>query len=67
MLSIQEAADRVGIVGIDSVIALLITLGGLGRPGAWFAAGGRLPFVAGIDRFLPPAFGRIHPATARPT
>jgi glutamate:GABA antiporter len=66
MLSIQAAADRVGIVGLTSVTALLITLGGLGQAGAWFAAGGRLPFVAGIDRFLPPAFGRIHPRYGSP-
>jgi len=66
MLSIQQAADRVGIVGLTSVMALLITLGGLGQAGAWFAAGGRLPFVAGIDRFLPPAFGRIHPRYGSP-
>ena len=36
-------------------------IGGLGQAGAWFAASGRLPFVAGIDRFLPSVFGRIHP------
>jgi amino acid transporter len=66
MLSIQEAADRVGIVGLTSLTALLITLGGLGQASAWFAAGGRLPFVAGIDRFLPPAFGRIHPRYGSP-
>ena len=66
MLSIQEAAARVGAVGLTSVTALLITLGGLGQAGAWFAAGGRLPFVAGIDRFLPPVFGRIHPRYGSP-
>jgi amino acid transporter len=66
MLSIREAADRVGAAGLTSVTALLITLGGLGQAGAWFAAGGRLPFVAGIDRFLPPAFGRIHPRYGSP-
>jgi amino acid transporter len=66
MLSIREAADRVGVVGLTSVTALLITLGGLGQAGAWFAAGGRLPFVAGIDRFLPPVFGRIHPRYGSP-
>jgi glutamate:GABA antiporter len=66
MLSIREAADRVGAVGLTSVTALLITLGGLGQAGAWFAAGGRLPFVAGLDRFLPPAFGRIHPRYGSP-
>ncbi len=66
MLSIQQASDRVGLAGLTAVTALLITLGGLGQAGAWFAAGGRLPFVAGIDRFLPAAFGRIHPKYGSP-
>jgi amino acid transporter len=66
MLSIQQASERVGIAGITAVTALLITLGGLGQAGAWFAAGGRLPFVAGIDRFLPPVFGRVHPKYGSP-
>jgi len=66
MLSIQQASERVGIVGLTTVTALLITLGGLGQASAWFAAGGRLPFVAGIDRFLPASFGRVHPKYGSP-
>jgi amino acid transporter len=66
MLSIQQASDRVEIVGLTGITALLITLGGLGQAGAWFAAGGRLPFVAGIDRFLPASFGRVHPKYGSP-
>ena len=66
MLAIQEASRRVGAVGLTSLTALLITLGGLGQAGAWFAASGRLPFVAGIDRFLPAAFGRVHPRYGSP-
>jgi amino acid transporter len=33
---------------------------------AWFAASSRLPFVAGVDKFLPPAFGRVHPRWRTP-
>jgi amino acid transporter len=66
MLTIREASERVGLAGVTAVTALLITLGGLGQAGAWFAAGGRLPFVAGIDRFLPPVFGRVHPKYGSP-
>jgi glutamate:GABA antiporter len=66
MSSIQQASERVGIVGITALTALLVTVGGLGQAGAWFAAGGRLPFVAGIDRFLPAAFGRVHPRYGSP-
>ncbi|MGH7590921.1 MAG: amino acid permease, partial [Gemmatimonadales bacterium] len=33
---------------------------------AWLAAVSRLPFVAGIDRALPPAFARLHPKWGTP-
>ncbi|HYC32505.1 MAG TPA: APC family permease [Gemmatimonadales bacterium] len=61
MQSIATASDRVGLGWVTPVAAGLLVAGGLGQAGAWFAASGRLPFVAGIDRFLPPVFGRIHP------
>jgi len=41
--------------------AILIVLGGLGGVGAWLAGTARIPFVIGLDRFLPAALGRIHP------
>ena len=61
MQSIATASERVGLGWVTVVAAALLVAGGLGQAGAWFAASGRLPFVAGIDRFLPPVFGRIHP------
>jgi amino acid transporter len=66
MLSIREVAERLGAGWLTAVAAVLVTLGGLGQGGAWFAASGRLPFVAGIDRFLPAFFGRIHPRYGSP-
>jgi amino acid transporter len=59
-------SDRLGVGQLAPLIALLIVLGGLGQAGAWFAAGGRLPFVAGLDRFLPAVFGKIHPRYGSP-
>ena len=43
-----------------------VTLNALGGVGGWFAATARLPFVAGLDRFLPAAFGRLHPTWRTP-
>ncbi len=40
--------------------AALISISNLGAAGAYLAATARLPFVAGIDRFLPPVFGNLH-------
>jgi glutamate:GABA antiporter len=66
MHAITLVATKLGIPWIAAGIALLITVGGLGQAGAWFAAAGRLPFVIGIDRRLPPAFGKIHPKWGSP-
>jgi amino acid transporter len=66
MTAIETASGRIGLGALIPVVAALIVVGGLGQAGAWFAAGGRLPFVAGIDRFLPPAFGRLHPKYGSP-
>ena len=61
MQSIATMSGRVGLGWLTTVAAGLLVAGGLGQAGAWFAASGRLPFVAGLDRFLPPVFGRVHP------
>ena len=66
MHAITEVATRIGIPWIAGGIALLITVGGLGQAGAWFAAAARLPFVIGIDHLLPRAFGKIHPKWGSP-
>jgi glutamate:GABA antiporter len=60
MQAITKVGDRLGVAGIVSLTATLITISGIGQAGAWFAACGRLPFVAGVDRLLPAAFGRVH-------
>jgi amino acid transporter len=66
MASVMSAAARLHTPGVVWLVAALITIGGLGQAGAWFAASARLPFVAGLDRYLPPAFGRVHPRWGSP-
>jgi amino acid transporter len=66
MTAIETVSRQMGLGRLVPVVAALVVLGGLGQAGAWFAAGGRLPFVAGIDRFLPTAFGRLHPRYGSP-
>jgi len=51
---------------LGSTISLLQVIGYVGGVGAWLAASARIPFVAGIDRYLPRAFGRIHPRWGTP-
>jgi glutamate:GABA antiporter len=66
MQAISASAARVGWSGFGPAVALLICLANLGAVGAYLAALARLPFVAGIDRYLPPAFGRVHPKWGTP-
>jgi glutamate:GABA antiporter len=66
MQAIISTANRVGFQSIIPLAAILITISNLGSAGAYLAATARLPFVAGIDRFLPAAFGRLHPKWRTP-
>jgi glutamate:GABA antiporter len=66
MESMAIFAHRLGMGWIAVLSAALITIGCIGQCGAWLAASARLPFVAGIDRYLPAAFGRLHPRWGTP-
>ncbi len=54
----------VGFLGI--VAAILVTVGNAGGVGSTVAGIARVPFVVGIDRYLPRAFGKIHPRWKTP-
>jgi amino acid transporter len=66
MQAISATAHRVGFEGVVPLSAFLITLSNVGAAGAYLAAVARLPFVAGLDRFLPPVFGALHPRWKTP-
>src|SRR5260221_9042809 len=66
MQAIQTLSGRVGVPWLPPVMAALLTINAIGGVGGWFAATARLPFVAGVDRFLPPAFGSLHPRWRTP-
>ena len=66
MQAIQTMAGKVGAGWLVPALAVLVTVNAVGGVGGWFAATARLPFVAGIDRFLPSAFGALHPRWRTP-
>jgi glutamate:GABA antiporter len=66
MQAIDRTSARIGLGGVTAVSAVMMAVGSLGGVCAWMGAIGRLPFVAGIDRSLPAAFGRIHPKWQTP-
>jgi amino acid transporter len=63
---IAAIGDRIGLGWTTNILALLITLGGIGGLMAWFTGAARMPFVAGVDAYLPEAFGKAHPRYGSP-
>ena len=66
MQAMQAICTKAAMPWLVPIVAALVTMNALGGVGGWFAATARLPFVAGIDRFLPEAFGRLHPRWRTP-
>jgi amino acid transporter len=66
MQAMDKMGARIGFVGLAPFAAFLVTISSIGGVSAWFAASSRLPFVAGVDKFLPAAFGRVHPRWQTP-
>jgi len=66
MQSIGQVATRLGWFALTPVAAFLVALSCLGSTGAWLGAVARIPFVAGIDHYLPDAFSRLHPRWGSP-
>lgn len=58
---IQLLSSRLGLGWLLVPIALLVALNAVGGAAANLSSTARLPFVAGIHRYLPAAFGSIHP------
>src|SRR5581483_4497340 len=63
-ITVGSAALHAGFIGI--LAALLVTVGNAGGVGSTVAGIARVPFVVGIDRYLPAAFGKIHPKWKTP-
>ena len=59
--AINVMSARTGLMGVVAPLALLECIAILGTASAWFSGAARLPFVAGVDRYLPPIIGRVHP------
>jgi amino acid transporter len=63
----QRAAQQLQLAWLTPVAAILLTMACIGSVGAWLGAVARIPFVAGIDSFLPQSFARLHPRYGSPT
>lgn len=64
--AIERTCSRLRIGGLAGFAALLIAFSNIGAAGAYLAAAARLPFVAGLDGYLPRVFGQLHPRFKTP-
>jgi amino acid transporter len=63
-ITLGSVVLRIAFLGV--VAAILVTVGNAGGVGSTVAGIARVPFVVGIDRYLPAAFGKIHPRWKTP-
>jgi glutamate:GABA antiporter len=63
-IAVGSVALRIGFIGV--IAAILVTAGNAGGIGSTVAGVARVPFQVGIDRYLPAAFGKIHPRWKTP-
>ena len=64
--AIGQTCARLHLSGLTEFATFMIVLSNIGAAGAYLAAAARLPFVAGIDGYLPRAFGELHPRFRTP-
>jgi glutamate:GABA antiporter len=60
------AAGILGWRWLTPLIAVIVLVNSIGGWGGLGAAVSRMPYAAGVDHLLPPAFARLHPKWATP-
>ena len=59
-------SQKLGAPVISILLAALIGAALVGQLDTWIAGNTRLPYAVGLDRYLPPAFSRVHPRWGTP-
>jgi amino acid transporter len=64
--AVSHMASKVGVGWIITPFALMLSLSIAGIGSAWMGGSARIPFVAGLDSYMPNWLGKIHPRYATP-
>src|SRR6185437_10011679 len=64
--ALTTAAGQFGLAWVAIIVAMLLAVGNVGGVGTTVAGVARVPFAAGLDRYLAKAFGKIHPQWRTP-
>jgi amino acid transporter len=64
--AVSHMGERVGGGWITIPFALMLSLSIAGIGSAWMGGSARIPFVAGLDSYMPSWLGHVHPRYATP-
>jgi amino acid transporter len=64
--AVSHMAAQVGGAWITIPFALMLSLSIAGIGSAWMGGSARIPFVAGLDSYMPSWLGKVHPRYATP-
>ena len=64
--AVTHMAARIGIGWITIPFALMLSMSIAGIGSAWMGGSARIPFVAGLDSYMPSWLGKVHPRYATP-
>ena len=64
--AVSAMASRVGVSWISIPFAVMLSFAIAGIGSAWIGGCARIPFVAGLDSYMPSWLGNIHPRFATP-
>jgi len=64
--AVGHMAQRVNVGWVVAPFAFLLSISIAGIGSAWLGGSARIPFVAGLDSYLPSWLGKIHPRYATP-
>jgi glutamate:GABA antiporter len=64
--AVSHMSARVGIAWMIAPFALMLSLSIAGIGSAWLGGSARIPFVAGLDSYMPDWLGKIHPKYSTP-
>jgi glutamate:GABA antiporter len=64
--AVSHMAGRVGVSWIVAPFAFMLSISIAGIGSAWLGGSARIPFVAGLDAYMPSWLGKVHPKYATP-
>ncbi|MBI3404465.1 MAG: APC family permease [Acidobacteria bacterium] len=64
--AVERMSGPAGVSFVVMPLAVLLAVSLAGATSAWLAGAARVPFVAGLDLYLPPALGKLHPRHRTP-